>query len=262
LMPKPKKPQDADILFIESTYGDRLHVHEDLKARLKSIILAAIAKGGTVIIPSFAVERTQTLMYLLWQLRKEGEIPEIPMIMDSPMGANVLKLFHKYTNWHKLKKDECDEMCKIFRIVEDFKETEAIISSEFPKIVIAGSGMIGGGRVLSYLQHYLERSETTIILAGYQAAGTRGRKLLEGAHELKIYGKYYLAKAHIENMTGLSAHGDQRELLNWMSDLKKAPEKLFLVHGEKQATETFSVKIRDVYGWNTTIPQLYQIIEL
>lgn len=262
LMHKPKKPQEADVLFIESTYGDRLHIHEDLKARLKKIILATIAKGGTVLIPSFAVERTQTLMYLLWQLRKEGEIPEMPMIMDSPMGANVLKIFHKYDKWHKLPLEECDAMCNMFKVVEDFKETQAIISTQIPKIVIAGSGMVTGGRMLSYLQYYLEKPETTIILAGYQAEGTRGRQLIEGIHELKIYGKYYKVKAHIENMTGLSAHGDQQELLNWMNELKKAPEKLFLVHGEKQAIDTFRVKIKDVYGWDAIIPMLYQIIEV
>jgi metallo-beta-lactamase family protein len=178
------------------------------------------------------------------------------------MGANILKLFQRFYKWHKLPLEECDAMCKMFRVVEDFKETQTIISNQFPKIVIAGSGMITGGRMLSYLQSYLEKPETTIILAGYQAEGTRGRKLLEGVHELKIYGKYYKVKAHTENMTGLSAHGDQQELLNWMSELKKAPEKLFLIHGEKQAIETFKVKIKDVYGWNAIVPMLYQIVEL
>jgi len=262
LMNKPQKPEAADILFIESTYGDRLHVHEDLKARLKKIILAAIQKNGTILIPSFAVERTQTLMYILWQLKRDNEIPDIPMIMDSPMGASVLKLFRHFSKWHKLPTDEYEAMCKMFRVVDDFKETQAIISNNFPKVVIAGSGMVTGGRMLSYLQVYLEKPETTIILAGFQAEGTRGRQLMEGAHELKLYGKYYKVRAQIENMTGLSAHGDQQELLNWMSELKKAPEKLFLVHGEKQAINIFRVKIKDVYGWNAVVPTLYQIVEV
>jgi metallo-beta-lactamase family protein len=262
LMHKPNKPEEAEILFIETTYGDRLHPKDDVKVRLRQIILDAIAKGGTILIPSFAVERTQTLMYLLWQLRKEGEIPEIPMIMDSPMGDEVLKLFHRHSKWHKLPLDECDAMCNMFKIVKDFKETQSIISSQIPKIVIAGSGMVSGGRILSYLQYYLEKPETTIILAGYQSEGTRGRKLMEGIHELKIYGKYYKVKAHVENITGLSAHGDQQDLLNWMNRLKKAPEKLFLVHGEKQAMDTFRVKVKDVYGWDTIMPVLYQIVEV
>lgn len=262
LMHKPKRPLEADVLFLESTYGDRLHIHEDLKARLKKIILDTVAKGGTILIPSFAVERTQTLMYLLWQLKRDGEIPEMPMIMDSPMGANVLKIFQRFYDWHKLPIDECEAMCKMFRVVVDFKETQAIITTQIPKIVIAGSGMITGGRMLSYLQYYLEKPETTIILAGFQAEGTRGRKLLEGIPELKIYGKYYKVKAHTENMTGLSAHGDQQELLNWVSELKKEPEKLFLIHGEKQAIDTFRVKIKDVYGWNALMPNLYEIVEV
>lgn len=262
LMFEPKRPKEADILFIESTYGDRLHSNDDVKAHLKKVILETVAKGGSIIIPSFAVERTQTLMFLIWQLRRDKEIPEVPLIMDSPMGANVLQVFQKYKQWHKLSMEDCADMCNAFRIVKDFKETESIIATPFPKIVIAGSGMVSGGRVLSYLQTYLEKPETTVLLVGYQAEGTRGRKLLQGTHELKIYGKYYAVKAHVEMMNGLSAHGDQQDMLDWMKELKTPPANIFIVHGEKQAADTFKVKIRDVYGWASTIPTLYQIVEI
>ena len=129
-------------------------------------------------------------------------------------------------------------------------------------MVIAGSGMMSGGRVLTYLQQYLRHPETSILLAGFQAEGTRGRKLLEGASELKIYGKYYDVKAEVFNLQVLSAHADQSELLDWMSEIKNTPEKVFIVHGESQSADAFRVKVKDMYGWDCTIPELYSIEDI
>ena len=262
LLPSPKRPQEADILFVESTYGDRLHPKEDIKERLKKVILETVAKGGNVIIPSFAVERTQTLMYLLWQLRKENAIPDIPFIMDSPMGNNVLDVFEKHLPWHKLSKADCTEMCKLFKLVKEFKETLAVIATPYPKIIIAGSGMASGGRVLSYLQAYVTKPETTVLFVGYQAEGTRGRRMQDGSHEIKIFGKYYEVKARIETIHGLSAHGDQKDLLEWLSEIKTPPQKVFIVHGESQAADAFRAKLHDTYGWNCVVPKLYDIVEI
>jgi metallo-beta-lactamase family protein len=262
LMYPPKRPLEADILFVESTYGDRLHVKENSKERLQNIILETIKRGGTLIIPSFVVERTQTLMYLTWQLRKAGSIPEIPCIIDSPMGANVLNVFHISEQWYKISQNDCMEMCRTFKVIKDYKETMEYVSTSFPKIIIAGSGMVTGGRVLTYLQHYIGKPETTVLLAGFQAEGTRGRQLLEGTHEIKMYGKYYPVKAKIETLNSISAHGDQQDLLNWMSEIKEAPEKVFIVHGEKHAADAFRVKIEDTYEWNAFTPKLYEIHEL
>lgn len=261
LMP-PKRPTEADILFVESTYGDRLHPEGDVKERLKTIVLETIAKGGSVIIPSFAVERTQVMMYLLWQLRIAGALPDIPLIMDSPMGTRVLGVFEKHRDWHKLPSAEYTAMCEQFQVVENFRETMNLIETKYPKVIIAGSGMVTGGRVLSYLQHYIENPEHTVLLVGYQGEGTRGRQLLDGTHELKIHGKYYPVKSRIEVLHGLSAHGDQSELLHWMSDIKTAPEHIFVVHGEKQAADTFQVKIKDTFGWEAQVPNLYDIVEI
>ena len=261
-MRSPKKPEKADVLFIESTYGDRIHPSDDLEEKLKTIINETVERGGTLIIPSFAVERTQTLMYLLWKLRESNAIPNIPMIMDSPMGKNVLEVFHKHRDWHKLPTEDCTKMCNIFQIVKSYKETWEVIDNKKPKIVVAGSGMITGGRVLTYLQQYLGKAETTVLLAGYQAEGTRGRKLLEGATEVKINGKYYSVKAKIENLQVLSAHADQAELLDWMSEIKNTPEKVFIIHGEALSAQVFSDKITAIYGWNCEIPELNSIVEL
>lgn len=262
LMRPPKRPERADVLLMESTYGDRIHPDVDLEEKLTEIITANYNRGGTLIIPSFAVERTQTLMYVLWKLKTKGAIPVLPLIMDSPMGANVLQVFKDNKEWHKLPLSECTAMCNAFRIVTSYRETWEIINEEHPKIVVAGSGMVSGGRVLTYLQHYIGKPETTVLLAGFQAEGTRGRKLLEGAEELKIYGKFYPVEAEILNLEVLSAHADQYELLNWMSGLTKEPTEIFIIHGEKGAATEFKEKIRQRYGWNSKIPELYSIEEI
>ncbi|HZZ74676.1 MAG TPA: MBL fold metallo-hydrolase, partial [Puia sp.] len=261
LLNPPNRPKEADILFVESTYGDRLHPKEDVLERLKDIIQQTVSKGGTLIIPSFAVERTQTLMYLIWQLRKGGALPDIPLIMDSPMGAHVLDTFEKYHDWLKLPVGDFEEMTKIFHVVSEFKETQTFIQNRAPKIVIAGSGMITGGRVLNYLQEYIGKATTTILMVGYQAEGTRGRQLQEGTHEIKMYGKYYTVNARIEIIKGLSAHADQNGLLQWLSEIKNKPERVVIVHGEKQVADVFRVKLKAVYGWDGTVPRLDDIIE-
>ena len=255
----PKRPEQADLLFIESTYGDRLHPKGNIEEELLQIIQQTYQDGGTLIIPSFAVERTQTLMYLLWQLREKGLMPNMPVYMDSPMGANVLHVFHRSAAWHKLPKEDCDKMCDYIQTVSSFRETWEVIDNKSPKIVIAGSGMVTGGRVLTYLTKYLEKPQTRVLLAGYQAEGTRGRQLQEGAHEVKIYGKYYPVKAKIIMLQGLSAHADQRELLNWLSEIKNTPEKVFIIHGEAHPADVLRVKIRDEYGWESEVPELYAI---
>jgi metallo-beta-lactamase family protein len=258
----PKKPERADLLFIESTYGDRLHPAGNIEEELLQHINETYQDGGTLIIPSFAVERTQTLMYLLWQLREKGLMPNMPVYMDSPMGNHVLHMFHRSASWHKLPKADCDKMCDYIHTVTDFRETWEVIDNKAPKIVIAGSGMVTGGRVLTYLTKYLEKPETRVLLVGYQAEGTRGRQLLEGAHEVKIYGKYYPVRARIVEIKGLSAHADQRELLNWMRSLKNKPKKVFIVHGEAHAADVLRVKIKDEFGFNCEVPELYAIEEI
>lgn len=261
LLDDPQKPEKADVLFLESTYGDRFHPDEE-DNKLEHIVNDTIGKAGTLIIPSFAVERAQLLMYLLWQLNKAGKIPSVPIILDSPMGADVLKLFNKHYDWHKLSREECKSMCEQVRIVQSFRETWEIIDEDQPKIIIAGSGMVGGGRVLTYLQQYLDRPETTVMLAGYQAEGTRGRQLLEGCEEIKFFGKYHTVKAGIEYLESLSAHADQRELIDWLDGITELPGKVFLIHGEPQALDMMRVKLKDEKGWKADIPELFEIQEV
>lgn len=257
-----EKPTKADYVFLESTYGNQIHPTVEVLSELEAYIGNTIGKGGTVIIPGFAVERAQMLMYYLWQLRKQDRLPHVPCIVDSPMGVNVLEIFKKYHSWHKLDLLACEEMAQTFRLVNQYRETESILMDKKPKIVIAASGMITGGRVLTYLQHYIGKPETTLILVGFQAEGTRGRKLLEGAKEIKIYGKYYPVVANIIEIKGLSAHADSIELLQWLSELKPAPKRIFLVHGENSPTDELRIKIEETYQYKVTVPLLGQQIEL
>ncbi len=258
----PVKPIKGDYIFLESTYGNRLHPETDAKAELEIYINNTFQKSGTVIIPSFAVERAQTIMYLLWQLKEENRIPNIPYIIDTPMGIKVLDIFENNRNWHKLPEEHFVAMCKMFTMISDYQETIETIYNKSPKVVIAASGMITGGRVLSYLEQYIGLAETTVIIIGYQAEGTRGRKLLEGATEIKLYGKYYPVKANILEIESLSAHADQNGLLNWLSELKAKPTKVFLVHGENQAADELRIKIQEQFGFNCVVPLLGQEVDL
>lgn len=262
LIYSPIKPKKADYIFLESTYGNRIHPDEDVKLLLETYVNNTFQIDGTVIIPSFAVERAQVIMYLLWQLKNEDRIPDIPYVIDTPMGISVLDIFINNRKWHKLSESDCIAMCKMFTMNSDYQETINTIFDKQPKVVIAASGMITGGRVLSYLECYISLPKTTVILVGYQAEGTRGRKLLEGATELKIYGKYYPVLAKILEIEGLSAHGDQNDLLNWLSELENKPKKVFLVHGENQPADELRIKIQEKYGYDCSVPLMGQEIEI
>ena len=262
LLNDPKTPEWADYLFIESTYGNKLHPEEDVEKLLTSIIKKTIHTKGNLIIPSFAVERLQTLMYILWKLYKKNKIPNIPIFVDSPMGANVLEVFKRFPKWHKLSTEECNAMCNHMNIIQSYRETWETIDDKRAKIVIAGSGMVTGGRVLTYLQQLIDEPSTTVLLVGYQAEGTRGRQLQEGVHEIRFFGKYYPVKASIKSIDSLSAHADQKDLLNWMQKIKNIPEKIYLIHGEPTALDAFRVKIKDVYNWNASIPKLTDVTKV
>lgn len=262
LLDPPENPKYADYLFVESTYGNKLHPEEDVAGIVSGLINKTVQERGNLIIPSFAVERLQSLMYLLWQLYKKNKIPNIPIFIDSPMGNNVLSVFEQFPEWHKLSMREYRAMCNHFNIITSYADTWKTIDDPRPKIVIAGSGMVTGGRVLTYLKQLIDTPSTTVLLVGYQAQGTRGRQLLEGTHELKLFGKYYPVKATVRHLESLSAHADQKDLLDWMKEIKNIPESVFLIHSEPSALDAFKVKIRDVYGWKVHIPKLEEVLEI
>ncbi|AUC76922.1 MBL fold metallo-hydrolase RNA specificity domain-containing protein [Olleya sp. Bg11-27] len=262
LLNDPKYPEHADYLFLESTYGDRLHPIDNLEDKLSQIINDTITTHGNLIIPSFAVERLQMLMFILFKLYQKNKIPNIPIFVDSPMGNNVLEVFKRFPKWHKISDTDYNAMCQHINSITSYADTWKTIDDPRSKIVIAGSGMVTGGRVLTYLQQLIDVSSTTILLVGYQAEGTRGRLLKEGAHEIKFYGKYYPVKASVTSIDSLSAHADQKGLIDWLSHIKNKPKTVYLIHGESTAQNAFRVKIKDTYGWDVKIPTLFETIEI
>ncbi len=263
LLYPPLKPKRADVLFIESTYGGRFHPDEmEALPLIEKLVNDTINRGGSLFIPSFSVERAQLMMLIFWRLRKENKIPKIQMIMDSPMGADVLKLFYNTRDWHKLSNEECEEMCSHFTIVSSYQETMELRSDNKPKIVIAGSGMLTGGRMFNYLEKQAQNQNNTLLFVGFQSEGTRGRKLLDGDKELKVYGKFVPFNMQVTSIEGLSAHADHTELMDWMSEIKEKPTRIFIVHGEKESAKAVQKGILETYGWKAEIPQLYNVVEI
>ncbi len=262
LLEAPEKPRWADYLFLESTYGDRLHPQEEVDKILGNLIQTIIREHGILLIASFAVERLQLLCFLLWKLFEQNKVPEIPVFIDSPMGINATNLFSRFPDYHKIPSRELMAMFNRFEMVASYKRTWEIIDDQRPRIVIAGSGMVTGGRILTYLKQFLDHSNTQVLLTGFQAEGTRGRQLEEGVHEIKIHGKYYPVKAKITRLESLSAHADQAELIDWCRNIKNIPEEVFLVHGERKASDAFRVKLADEFNWSVKIPTLEEEIEI
>ncbi|MDX1721339.1 MAG: MBL fold metallo-hydrolase RNA specificity domain-containing protein, partial [Salegentibacter mishustinae] len=174
----------------------------------------------------------------------------------------VLGLFEGFSKWHKVDAAEFRKMLSYFNIITSYRDTWKTIDEKRTKVVIAGSGMVTGGRVLTYLRYLIDKPETTVLLAGYQAEGTRGRQLENGAAEIKIFGKYCPVKAKVLKIDSLSAHADQQELLDWLSEIKNVPEKVFLIHGEPTSLDSLRVKIKDLYNVEVNIPQLHDIVSL
>lgn len=255
-MKSPENDVAVDVVVMESTYGDRLHEDYNVDERLAFEINRALERNGNILIPCFAVGRAQELIYRLHQLKLKKEIPEeLPVYLDSPMAESAGRITMRYPGWLAMDPMDVRELNKGVIINEDYTGTDKIIRRPGSKIVLAASGMLTGGRVLEYLKHYLPDHHNTILLVGFQAAGTRGRALINHANEIKIHGHYYPVEAHIEQINALSAHADQAELLRWLKNFKTRPKKIFLVHGEPSAMEALRIKVKDTLGIEPVIPQ-------
>ncbi len=258
----PEHPVKADYLFVESTYGDREHSEIPTEETLLRIINDCLLKHGPLFVSSFTVDRAQDFMYLIWKLKQENKMPDIPVYLDSPMGVDVSKLFLKYPDWQVIDPGVFKEVFEQTRVVHSVTETRALAINKQPHIVIAGSGMMNGGRILSYLEAQLGNKNATFILPGYQAEGTRGRTLADGGQSVKLRGKFYYVKATIEHITTMSSHADQSEIIDWVSQIEGAPQKVFIVHGEKTSSEGLKAKLEEVYQWNCVIPSLNASFDL
>lgn len=258
----PEIPQQADYLFIESTYGDREHTEESTEDVLLRIINNSLLNHGPLFVSSFTVDRAQDFMYLIWKLKQANKIPDIPVYLDSPMGVDVSKLFLKYPEWQIIDPEVFQQVFSNTRMVHSIEETRALARNKNPHIVIAGSGMMNGGRILQYLEEQLGNPNAIFVLPGYQAEGTRGRTLAEGGQSLKLRGKFYAVKATIEHITTMSSHADQSEILDWLRQISKPPKMVFVTHGEKSSSLALQQKLSDVFGWNAVVPNLMDEFDL
>ncbi len=246
----------ADYLVIESTYGNRLHKQVNIKDTLLNHILKTHEKGGTLIIPTFSVERAQEIIYLLSILKREKKLPKIPIYLDSPMGVNATEVYLNHKNNHILNDDDIQSMLTTVHLVSDVKTSKAIVRDKKQKIVLAGSGMITGGRVLHYLENLISDPKNTVLIVGYQAVGTRGRALISGDHEIKFFGKYHAVRAEIAEIIGFSGHADQSELLDWLKHYKNPPTLTFINHGEPHQSQALKTKINNELGWKCTVAKI------
>ncbi|MHB1949664.1 MAG: MBL fold metallo-hydrolase RNA specificity domain-containing protein [Gammaproteobacteria bacterium] len=263
VMREPALIQQVDYLVIESTYGNRLHEKEHPKILLKNIINKTIHGGGSIIIPAFAVGRTQAILYYLSELRKENAIPNIPIFLDSPMAINATHILHKHMKEDlRLNTNECKELCEIAAYTNTPQESMDLDTNKMPKIIISASGMATGGRILYHLKAYAPDARNTILFTGYQAGGTRGARMLNGEKEIKIHGQMIPVRARVEVIHNTSAHADYEEILEWLKHFRVHPKKTFITHGEPEASLFLKNKIESVLGWNCILPHYQQTEQL
>ncbi|MFA7668016.1 MAG: MBL fold metallo-hydrolase [Burkholderiaceae bacterium] len=254
IMADPTPVERADYLVLESTYGDRRHTDEDPLEILHALIFRTVQRGGTVIIPAFAVGRVQLLLWYLYQLRGDGRLPaSVPLYVDSPMSTNATELYRRNTRLLRHGYSELQAAFQMPRYVRDVQESKSLDISPMPKIIISASGMATGGRVLHHLKHYAPDPRSSILFAGYQAAGTRGATMVSGASKVKIHGQYIPIRAEVHNLSMLSAHADTDEIMRWLGGFETAPSHCFLNHGEPQAADTLRLRIKDEMGWKVQV---------
>lgn len=258
----PAQVYDVEYLVLESTYGDRLHEDNNSYESFIRVYNESIERGGVLVIPSFAVGRTQTLLYIIRELEEKKLIPSIPVYIDSPMALDATHVYERHIKSQDLSVRVMAINGKnVFKtgqlyLCDSRKKSKALNEIENRAVIISASGMVTGGRILHHLAQRLPNPKNTVLFVGYQAEGTRGRTIVEGHDEVKIYGDMVPIRAHVENISGFSCHADYNETLAWLLGFNRPPKKTFIVHGEKAASESLADKIRDRFGWHCEIPKL------
>ncbi|HSV70427.1 MAG TPA: MBL fold metallo-hydrolase [Methylibium sp.] len=256
LMPPPAPRPRADVLLVESTYGNRLHPREDVQARLGAIIRATVKRGGTVLLPSFAVGRAQALLLVLQRLKAAGEMPaDLPLFLDSPMATTATALYQRHRKLLRIPAREAGALTDGVTLVEGPKESERLTRLRWPKVIISASGMATGGRVLHHLKSLAPNPRNHVVFPGFQVGGTRGAALVGGAREVKIHGGYVAVKAEVSHLEGFSGHADADGLMDWLRGFERPPEHCFVVHGEPAAADTLRLRIQDELGWRVAVPE-------
>lgn len=250
----PEPVEAADYLVIESTYGDRLHDPRPAEDALEEVVARTAARGGTVVIPAFAVGRAQELLYYFWKLRTEGRMGRVKVFLDSPMAIEASDLMERFIGNHRLSPEVVAQVEKAATYIRSVEESKALSANPVPKVIISASGMATGGRVLHHLKAFGPDRRNTILFSGFQAAGTRGADLLAGKRELRMHGQWIPIRAEIAELPMLSAHADANELMRWLGGFKTPPKRTFVVHGEPQASRALEERITRELGWNCLIP--------
>lgn len=269
LINDPQLFDRADYIVMESTYGDRLHKEAGpIEDQLEAIINDTVERGGNIIIPTFAVERAQELVYYIGKLADADRIPDIGVYLDSPMATRVTKVFHRWCRYLE-QESRCApgkgaDVLSFdgFKLISDTDDSIALNSMRGPKVIMSSSGMCTGGRIKHHLKHNISRADSTIVFVGYQAVGTLGRIITDGAPEVRIYGVNLMVNAQIKSIYGFSAHGDRDDLLHWLSACKTPPKQLFLTHGEERGAMALSASIKSKLGWNVSVPEYQDVVEL
>ncbi len=268
LMYPPQKFVEADVIFIESTYGDRVSPMADVESDLAAALNEAHEKGGSVIIPAFAVGRTQNLIFYINHLMSEKKIETVPVYIDSPMAISVTSLYERHSAIHKLKVEKrAHELISIFdsstiKFCNTPESSRVLNDIKYPSIIISASGMCTGGRILHHLYHRLPNKDDTVLFVGFQAEGTRGRHILDGDESVRIFGIEVPIKCAVKEIQGLSAHADLPELMEWLGNFSKSPKMLFITHGEPEVAESFSNQIQSKLGWQPIVPEYLETFEL
>ena len=269
ILPDPAPLGECDVLLVESTYGDRDHPTEDPKDPLARVVRETVQRGGAVVIPAFAVGRTTTLLYLLRELQREGRLPtDVPIHVDSPMAIdairNLLRHVEAQDDDMRAQLANGDDPLGLRHVHLDARveDSKALNDLSYPAIIISASGMATGGRVLHHLAYRLGDHRTTVLFVGYQAAGTRGRALQDGAERIKIHGQEIRVRARIETLDGLSAHADRGEILSWLSAAPRRPGSTYLVHGEPQASQALAALLGERAGIQAKLPTYLERVEL
>ncbi len=263
IMRAPAPVQQADYLVVESTYGDRLHDPADPVAKLGEVIRRTSARGGVVVIPSFAVGRSQSLLYAIHVLKQRGDIPDsLPVFLNSPMALDATAIYRRYRVEHRLDPEQCRGMCQAARIVNTVEESIRLNERRGPMIIIAGSGMATGGRVVHHLKVFAPDARNTILFAGFQAGGTRGAAMLAGADSVKIHGEYVPVRAEIALLDNLSAHADYAEIFGWLKQFKTPPRRTFITHGEPAAADALRLRIEEQLRWDCRVPDYLETAAL
>lgn len=262
IMNAPVPIEHADILVCESTYGDRRHPDEDPRDELATVVSRTVRRGGTLVIPAFAVGRTQALLHLIADLKRSHSIPEVPVYLNSPLGIDATDIFRRHAGEHRLSEKECADMFRVAEFIRSEEASRALNTTDGPAIILAGSGMATGGRVVHHLKTLLPDPRNTVLLAGFQAPGTRGEALENGAEEIKIHGQFVPVRAEIVNLDSMSAHADYSELIDWLGAVKPAPRRVFLTHGEPKAAGALRRRFDRAFGWDAEIPEYKETVRL